>query len=155
MYLLSFVSVILLTGVMCAFSFGVNINYVSRMLDFPTIFYLVLFLIPLLISGGLLKDFNNAFRLGIGKKTAESLIELKRAKESVSLTIKIMISLSIFICAVQGIAIIYSMNDLSALGPCFSVALLSLIYGMGIALILLPLQARLNIQIQEFISKKE
>lgn len=155
MYLLSIISVIILTGVMCAFSFGMDINYVSRVIDFPTIFFLILFLIPLLISGGLLKDFNNAFRLGIGKKTAESLMELKRAKESVSLTIKIMISLSIFICAIQGIGIIYSMDDPWLLGPYFSVALLSLIYGMGIALILLPLQARLNIKMQEFISEKE
>ena len=116
---------------------------------------LLLFLIPLLISGGLLKDFNNAFRLGIGKKAAESLMELKRAKESVSLTIKIMISLSVFVCAVQGIGVIYSMDDPWLLGPYFSVSLLSLIYGMGIALILLPLQARLNIKIQEFISEKE
>ena len=155
MYLLSIISVIILTGAMCAFSFGMDINYVPRVIDFPTIFFLVLFLIPLLISGGLLKDFNNAFRLGIGKKPAESLMELKRAKESVSLTIKIMISLSIFICAIQGINILYSMNDPATLGPSFSIALLSLIYGMGIALILLPLQARLNIKIQEFISEKE
>ena len=114
-----------------------------------------LFLVPLLISGGLLKDFNNAFRLGMGKKMAESLMELKRAKESVSLTIKIMLSLSVFVCAVQGIGVIYNMNDPWLLGPYFSMSLLSLVYGMGIALILLPLQARLNIKIQEFISEKE
>lgn len=86
---------------------------------------------------------------------AESLMELKRAKESVSLTIKIMLSLSVFVCAVQGIGVIYNMNDPWLLGPYFSMSLLSLVYGMGIALILLPLQARLNIKIQEFISEKE
>ena len=84
-----------------------------------------------------------------------SLMELKRAKESVSLTIKIMLSLSVFVCAVQGIGVIYNMNDPWLLGPYFSMSLLSLVYGMGIALILLPLQARLNIKIQEFISEKE
>ncbi len=155
MYLLSIISVFLLTGVMCAISFGMDLSYAARLVDLPTICLLLLFLIPLLISGGLLKDFNNAFRLGIGKKAAESLMELKRAKESVSLAIKIMISLSVFVCAVQGIGVIYSMDDPWLLGPYFSVSLLSLIYGMGIALILLPLQARLNIKIQEFISEKE
>lgn len=155
MFLFSIISVIVLTVIMCAISFGVDGSYVLRFMDFPTIVFLVLFLIPLLLSAGLLKDFNNAFRLGVGKKAAESLIELKRAKESVSLTIKIMLLASVFICAVQGVFIIYSMDDPLTLGPFFSVSMLSLIYGMGISLILLPLQARLNIRIQEYISEKE
>ena len=136
-------------------SFGMDLGYVARLIDLPTICLLLLFLIPLLLSGGLLKDFNNAFRLGMGKKAPESLMELKRAKESVSLTIKIMFCLSVFVCAVQGIGVIYNMSDPWLLGPYFSMSLLALVYGIGIALILLPLQARLNIKIQEFISEKE
>lgn len=155
MYLLSMICVILLTVVMCG-TLGMNGSMIfHRFCDLPTIIFLLLFLIPLLISAGLLKDFGNAFRFGIGKKEAEDLPELKRAKEAVSLATKIMLVLSVFICAIQGIFIIYSMDDLSRLGPSFSVALLSLIYGMGMALILLPLQARLNVKIQEFISEKE
>lgn len=154
MYFLSMVSVVLLTVLMCGTS-GMNGGYIMRYLDFNTILFLVLFLIPLLISGGLLKDFHNAFRLVIGKKEAKDLLELKRAKEAVSLTIKIMMVVSIFITAIQGIYVIYSLSDLTLLGPSFSVALLSIIYGMGIALILFPLQARLNVKIQEFISEKE
>ena len=155
MYLLSIICVILLTAVMCG-TWGVTVSsMLYRFCDFSTIIFLVLFLVPLLISGGLLKDFSNAFRLVIGKKEARSLPELKRAKEAVNLTIKIMVAVSVFICAIQGIFIIYSMDDLTKLGPSFSVALLSLIYGMGTALILLPLQARLNVKIQEFISEKE
>lgn len=154
MYFLSMVSVVLLTVLMCGTS-GMNGGYIMRYLDFNTILFLVLFLIPLLISGGLLKDFHNAFRLVIGKKEAEDLLELKRAKEAVNLTIKVMIAVSVFICAVQGIFVIYSMDDPMSLGPSFSIALLSLIYGMGVALILFPLQARLNVKIQEFISEKE
>ncbi len=131
MYLLSIISVILLTAVMCG-TWGMDGGSVLyRFCDFSTIIFLVLFLIPLLISGGLLKDFSNAFRLVIGKKEAESLMELKRAREAVGLTIKIMIIVSVFICAIQGIFIIYSMDDPARLGPSFSVALLSLIYGIG------------------------
>ncbi len=153
MYLLSILSVILLTVVMCATSFGMDGSYVLRFLDGYTILYLILFLIPLLISGGLLKDFNHAFRLVIGRKEAKSLIELKRAKESVSLTIKILLILSVFICAIQGVFILYNMDDPLMLGPSFSVSMLTLIYGMGITLILLPLQARLNMKIQEYINQ--
>lgn len=154
MFFLSMISVVFLTVVMCGIS-GMNGSYISRYLDFQTLLFLVLFLIPLLISGGLLKDFQNAFRLVIGKKEAENLLELKRAKEAVSLTIKIMIVVSVFICAIQGIFVIYSMDDPASLGPSFSVSLLALIYGLGMALVLLPLQARLQIKIQEYISEKE
>ncbi len=120
MYLLSVICVILLTAVMCG-SWGVTgSSMFYRFCDFSTIIFLVLFLVPLLISGGLLKDFSNAFRLVIGKKEAGSLPELKRAKEAVSLTIKIIVVVSVFICAIQGIFSIYSMDDLSKLGPSFS-----------------------------------
>lgn len=154
MYFLSMVSVILLTVVMCGVS-GMNGSYYVRYLDFNTILFLILFLIPLLLSGGLLKDFQNAFRIGVGRKEAASLMELKRAKEAVGLTVKIMLVLSVFICAIQGVFILYNMDDPALLGPSFSVSLLSLAYGMGIALVLFPLQARINLKIQEFVSEKE
>lgn len=155
MYLLSIICVILMTAVLCG-TLGMSGSVMfGRLYDFPTIIFLVLFLVPLLISGGLLKDFSNAFRFAIGKKEAGTLLELKRAKEAVSLTIKIMMVVSVFICAIEGIFIIYSMDDPTKLGPSFAVMLLSLIYGMGFALVLLPLQARLNVKIQEFISEKE
>ena len=155
MYLLSILCVILLVGVMGIISWGMDASYILRFVDFNTLLFLVLFLIPLLSSGGLLKDFNNAFRLGIGKKKAASLMELKRAKESVSLTIKILLAVSAFIGSIQGVFILYNMDDPSFLGPYFSVVLLTVVYGMGIILILLPLQAKLNIKIQEYISEKE
>lgn len=153
MYLLSILSVIILTGFMCATTFGMDGSYLLRLFNGSTILFLILFLIPLLISAGLLRDFNHAFRLVIGKKEVKSLIELKRAKESVSLTIKILLILSVFICALQGVLIIYNADDPAMFGPYFSTALLTLIYGMGITLILLPLQARLNIKIQEYINQ--
>lgn len=155
MYLLSILSVIIMVVVVCATSWGMNASYFIRFLDIHTVLWLVLFLVPLLISGGLLKDFNNAIRLGIGKKEAASLIELKRAKESVSLTIKILIAVAVFITSIQSIFILYNMSDPAMLGPSFSVAILTFVYVMGITLILLPLQARLNVRIQEYISEKE
>lgn len=154
MYLLSIICVIVVTGGMCVIGFGMAGSYLG-LVDVYTFLFLLLFLIPLLISGGLLKDFNNAFRLVIGKKKAASLIELKRAKESVSLTIKILLTASVFINAVEGVLVLLNVDDLAFLGPNFSVTMIAFIYGFGIILILLPLQSRLNIKIQEFISEKE
>ncbi|MDE7285844.1 MAG: hypothetical protein K2N55_03220, partial [Lachnospiraceae bacterium] len=60
MYLLSILSVILLTAVMCASTFGMDGSYVLRLFSGNTIVFLVLFLVPLLLSGGLLNDYNHA-----------------------------------------------------------------------------------------------
>lgn len=84
MYLLSIVGVIVMTVVM-GFISGLD---VGNLFDFISLLLLLLLLIPMLISGGLFKDFNNAFRLGIGKRQPVSLMELKRAKEAVCLAIK-------------------------------------------------------------------
>lgn len=151
MYLLSIACVIVMTGLL-GFVAGMDI---TRLFDVISLLLLILFLIPMLVSGGLLKDFNNAFRLVMGKREPAALMELKRAKEAVSLAIRISLASSVFITAMSGALILFTVDDLAALGPNVAVAMISLIYGMGLVLILLPLQSRLNLKIQEFISEKE
>ena len=75
MYLLSILCVIVITVV--------NVWMIGgkffQLFDLISFLFLFLMFIPLLIAGGLLKDFNNAFRLGVGKRKAANLVELKRA----------------------------------------------------------------------------
>lgn len=156
MYLLSIVSVVVVTVFLCLMSLGAGGQYeMWRLIDFPTVVMIALFLIPLLLSGGLFKDFNNAFRIVVGKKKAESLMELKRANEAVGLTRKALVAVSVFVSAMQSIQILYTLDDISNLGPKMAIAILSVLYAMGISMILLPLQSILNIKIQEFISQEE
>ena len=149
MYLLSIACVILMTGVL-GFVSGMD---VGNLFDGISLLLLLLFLIPMLVSGGLLKDFNNAFRLGIGKRQPASLMELKRAKEAVSLAIKVSLAASTFNGVMSSALVLFVVDDLASLGPSMAVSLIVLIYGMG--LILLPLKSRLNLKIQEFINEKE
>ncbi|MDE7334663.1 MAG: hypothetical protein K2O16_21025 [Lachnospiraceae bacterium] len=155
MYLLSIVTVIVLTVVMYVFSNGVSGEYLAIFFDSYTLFFLILSVIPLMISGGLLKDFNNSFRLVIGKKKPSDFMELVRAREAVGLAIKVLVAVSAFICVVGGILVLFMTDDPAALGPNLGVMLLSLVYGLGVAVVLLPLQARLNIKIQEYTMEKE
>lgn len=155
MYLLSIATVIVLTIVMYVSSNGMGGNYLVRFFDPPTLFFLILSVIPLMLSGGLLKDFNNSFRLVIGKKEPSDFMELVRAREAVGLAIKILVAVSAFICVVGGVLVLFMTDDPASLGPSLSVMLLSLVYGLGVAVVLLPLQARLNIKIQEFTMEKE
>lgn len=152
MYLLSIVFAIAVMVGMCAWSLGMGALY---LFDGVTVIFLLLFIIPQLVLGGLVKDFNNAFRLGIGKRKASDLMEIKRAREAVDLTIKISLVASVFIAVVSAVLLLYATSDPLALGPSMAVALTSPVYGIGLALLLLPLQSRLNIRMQEFISEKE
>lgn len=130
-------------------------RYFSWLIDFPTAALFLLIIIPILISGGLLKDLNNAFRLAIKKRKAACLTELKKAKEAVSLTIKTLIVSSVFLFFIQGICAMRKADDLSLLGPSMAAAMLAMVYGFGFSLILLPLQSILNVRIQEFLSEQE
>lgn len=156
MYFLSIISVIIATGIICLTSMGVGGNYIVwRIFDVPTIIMFLLLFIPLLVSSGLWKDFNNAFRIGIGKKQTENLLELKRAGEAVGLSIKITGAAAMFIVAIQFIQILYNLKDPYLLGPSFVVLTLAVLYGMGLIMILLPLKSILNVKIQEYISGQE
>ena len=151
MYFLSLLGVISTTALI---SFFTNGRW-DRMFDVMSLLILLLLVIPILISSGLSKDFSNAFRYSIGKKKPEKLLELKRAKEAVSLVIWTTVSASVFVTMAQLIQILYWISELSSLGPNLSVMIISIMYGMGFVLLLLPMQAILNVKIQEFISGQE
>ena len=151
MYFLSLLGVIITTALI---SFFTNGRW-DRMFDVMSLLILLLLVIPILISSGLSKDFSNAFRYSIGKKKPEKLLELKRAKEAVSLVIWTTVSACVFVTMAQLIQILYWISELSSLGPNLSVMIISIMYGMGFVLLLLPMQAILNVKIQEFISGQE
>ncbi|WP_160561691.1 hypothetical protein [Parablautia muri] len=151
MYLLSIACVIAITTV--------NVWMVGgdffQVFDVISFLFLFLMFIPLLIAGGLFKDFNNAFRLGIGKRKAANLMELKRAKEAMSLAIKIILADGGFCVILQQIILFSNADNFEMLRPSIGVSFITFFYALGMILFLLPLQARINIKMQEFISEKE
>ena len=156
MYLLAFLSVIAATGfIMIVTTSGGLAISLGRIADLPTIIVLILFIVPMLASSGLLKDFNNAFRFVLGRKKAVGLKELKRAKEAVKLVIKVLIAGSVFVACLESIVILYEMDDISKLGPLFAVILLMMVYGLAVSLLLFPVESILNVKIHEFISEEE
>ena len=54
-------------------------------IDLPSLLPLILFNITMLLSAGLLKDFNNAFRFVVRTDQEESLTKLRRSIEAVRL----------------------------------------------------------------------
>ena len=151
MYLISIIALAFVTILMCMVS-GLSIQW---LLDMPTLLLLLLISLPIIISAGLLRDLNNAFRFVIRKKTEKSLKELRRSVEAVSLAIKTFLWSGILLSIIQMVVILGRMDSLETLGPMLCVSVLSVLYGVGISLLLLPLRTSLQVQIIEFLSEEE
>ena len=154
MYFISILAIILVTIILGS-SWGFSPFFgLTGFVDLPSLLIILLICIPLLISSGLLKDFNNAFRIALSKKAEYGLIEIKRAIEAVSLTIKTLLCAGTFLFAASLLQILKMFSDPAELGPHIAVSLLTLIYTLIFALMLLPIKSILNIRIIEFMPEQ-
>lgn len=147
MYLLSVLAIVL------CFVFVQLVNPYSIMgfVDVTCILLLVVLVVPIMISAGLLKDLNNAIRLILGKKKETAMLELKRAKLAVDTMMKVSVCSSLFVTMVEVVVLLHNMSDPAMLGPMISLCLLSLLYAMIVSLLLLPIRAKLEQRILEYI----
>lgn len=145
MYLLSFFVFMVLCIGFLTLSTGGNIVY---FIDMPSLVLLILIVVPMLMSAGLLKDFNNAFRLGIKVKKPAKKAELVRAIEAVSFTIKVLWAGAIFCTVFQLVTVVVEhTDDYAVLFACSAISLVPLSYATFLALLLLPLQSRLKVRL--------
>ncbi len=148
MYLLSILAIIICILAISYVGPGLSLySYV----DVYSFLFLVILSVPVLISSGLLKDLNNAFRLVIGKRAEATLLELKRALLAVKITIKVIIYGGIMLMLLQMVVLLHQMSDPATLGPSISAMLLTFLYAMIFSILLLPIKAKLEIKILEYI----
>lgn len=143
MYFISILALVLVTIIGCL------IGSPATVLDFfdvPCILLILLVDIPILLSSGLLKDFNNAFRIALGKERSITVTELKRAIEAVNLMSKTTLYSGLFLFMIEAIITLHRLDDPASLGPTISVSLLFFLYTSGLAIILLPLKSILNVR---------
>ena len=153
MYIFSILAVVLLMIIMMACTGSLGMSMLACYIDMPSLILLIVLCVPMLISSGLMKDFNRAFKIGITKNKEVSLTEIKRSIEAVELVMKVLIYGAVFILIFTLIIILRSLNDLSHLGPNLAVAVLPLIYALALELILIPLKSRLRIKMMEFMGE--
>lgn len=149
MYFISILAIILVSIIL---TFSVSIE---SFMDFPSLLLVLLLSIPILISSGLLKDFNNAFLIALGKKKNGSLTEIKRALEAVNMMIRTFLCSGLFLFLTAMITVLHRMDTPESLGPSISVSLLCFIYGTALALLLLPVKSILQVRIIEFMPASE
>lgn len=154
MYILAVLGVILavlLNTVLTENGIASAISY----FDVVSILQFVIIIIPVLAAAGLLKDFNNALRLTIGRKKADSILQLKRAKEAVklagntSLASGAMSTCCGFIINAHNCITIKG-TDIDSLVAGTAVSVITMLYGLILYLFLLPVKSKLEVQISEF-----
>lgn len=147
MYIISILAVI----IMCKFFTEGGSGIFWPLNLFPLILML-LFIFSLLAGTGLLKDFNNAFRLSIWKKNrGESVNELRRALEAVGLVRKILLTTGAFLFFFEATQILLTLDlssdSLASLGYMVASGLIGPLYSITITLVLLPIESMLKLKL--------
>ena len=141
MYLLS----LLLFVLFCIGYAALKMNgSIVSYLDPTSLILLLLFTLPILLSAGLLRDFNNAFRLSAKRSAACSRTELLRAIEAVTLASKALWTTGILDTILQ-LIFIFSQNDIQMHSAYIGIS--SLLYAAFLNILLLPLRARLMVRL--------
>lgn len=126
-------------------------NSIFHFLDGMSFMIMLVLVIPIMLSTGLLKDLNNAFRAVLGRKKETTLLELKRAKLAAEMLGRVSVCSSIFIALIQTVVFLHSMSDPAYLGPIISAMVLTVVYAMVISLLMIPIRAKLEQRILEYI----
>ncbi|MFW5672451.1 MAG: hypothetical protein ACOCM8_09215 [Acetivibrio ethanolgignens] len=146
MFLLSLLGVILVFTLSVMYS-GIRWEY---FVDLISIFVLLVVSISVLVQTGLMKDFNNSFRLTIGRKKAADFKEIKRAAEAVNLIRKILWNTGIFTACISLFTLMHDLDTPEAIGPNLVAAILVLSYAAVLNIIFLPIEKQLEIRLIEF-----
>lgn len=147
MYFISILAIILVTVLAGGNSLNFHLEYFW---DTPSLLIILLLCISILLSAGLFKDFNNAFRIALSKKKDKNLIEIKRGIEAINLAVRTLLCSGFFFFILSLFVILRSLDDLSMLGPHIAVAVLTCIYTLAITIILLPIKSILKVKVIEF-----
>ena len=147
MYFISIVAVVCISGFLLMLGQGSVVWFI----DMPSLIVILLFDITMLFSAGLVKDFNNAFRMVLRTGKDESVTEMKRAIEAVGLVRKTTLAAGVFSMIFGLIMAMGQLGNPELLGPNLAVASLTLLYALAFILILLPLESRLRMKLQNLL----
>ena len=111
----------------------------SWFIDFPTLLVMVIFVVPVLMRGGMWKDFKRAFQL-LKKRYDCRLSELRRTKDVLEMIQKQIWYAGILTMMVSIMYIMVNISDPSLLGPNVAISILTRFYTVVLEMLLLPLQ---------------
>lgn len=107
--------------------------------DFPTLVIMIVFIVPVLMRGGLWKDFKRSLKM-LRKDYVCRLSELRRTKDVLEMMQKQIWYAAILTMMVSIIYVMVNISDPSLLGPNIAISVLTLFYAVIFEMLLLPLQ---------------
>ncbi|MCM1106213.1 MAG: hypothetical protein NC355_04635 [Blautia sp.] len=116
------------------------------MLDFPSALCLLLFVVPALFVSGTAKDFFNAFSIG---KTHYTIAQMKKSLEAVKMLQRLVACGASFITVVTFIVVLCNVEDFSNIGPIAATMTITVLYGIILETILVPL----SVHVQNYITE--
>lgn len=152
MYLLSILVFLILCILFMLFCTDGGFSSIIYFIDMPTIVMFALLVVPMMIIAGVMKDFNNAFRLGARMKKQAKRMEVLRSLEAVSYAIKVIWAVGIFCFLIPTMNTFMRMSgNLEVLLAMKHIAVgsIPLCYASIITVVLLPLHARLKRRLDE------
>lgn len=126
-----------------------GVHVVSYFQDTPTLIFILLVTILVMGIAGVLKDFMKAFPLAL---RGIASTEIRQVKKSLLAVKTAMLTVNVVGFGAFGIGIVVlasKLTVLSSVGPHILVALLSIMYGLAITLVLIPIYARLKAKLIE------
>ncbi len=127
----------------------------AYLFDLPTLLLLFLILIPTILGTGTGKDLMNAFRIGFSRTKSYSLIELKRAEETINLGIKMLFLTGGLMALLDCLIILHELSSLSELGPRCAMIVVSMLYALFFSMIFMPLKVIIHNRIISYMDENE
>ncbi len=131
---------------------GMELHRISYLIDLPSLVIILILTVPVLLRGGMWKDFKRAWKL-LRKDYTCHLGELRRTLDVVEMMQKQVIYAGIISLLMSLIAILHNLSDPTRLGPNMAVAILTMLYAVCFEMLLLPLQLEVKRRIIDYMEE--
>ncbi len=131
---------------------GMELYRISYLIDLPSLVIILILTVPVLLRGGMWKDFKRAWKL-LRKDYTCHLGELRRTLDVVEMMQKQVIYAGIISLLMSLIAILHNLSDPTRLGPNMAVAILTMLYAVCFEMLLLPLQLEVKRRIIDYMEE--
>ena len=122
---------------------------VAYFIDFPSILYVLIMTVVVLIISGTWKDFLKAFPLAMKKLASTEVRQVKKSMFAVKTAMVAVNAVGVMAFIIGIVIILGKLTDFARIGENLVVAMLSVMYGLVVTLLLIPIYTRLKAKLIE------
>uniref|UniRef100_UPI004055D1FC LuxR C-terminal-related transcriptional regulator n=1 Tax=Acetatifactor sp. TaxID=1872090 RepID=UPI004055D1FC len=113
--------------------------------DGPSIVFTIAFLLLTLWGTGTMADFVSGIKIGLNIKKSYSMLDLKKAEETLQMIMKSLLIFGSIMCLMSWISMLYLMSEPTSIGPIISQGMIGILYALLFSMILTPFKVRIHI----------